>query len=252
MDRLTLIHKGTGTAAILGIHGILGVPSHFDWMLPAFPEAFSIYSLQLPGHGGTVADFSHSSLKQWIQHVNDAVEELSLNHSHIILLGHSLGTLLSVQAALAYPDKVHSLIAFSMPLSIFMHPKMWLRCLSVIYRPYAAHDVWTKASLESYGTQRDPKLWRYIAWIPRFLELFYISRKTCLLADTIPQPVYCFQSQKDELVSSRSLSYLKRIPHLHLRVLEESGHYYYPEEDRKQVLLALSSISEKILTSLHS
>ena len=70
------IVSGADTA-VLFIHGIAGTPRHFDPFLPLVPEGYSAVSLLLPGHGGTVRDFSRASMAGWETHVQRTVQELA-------------------------------------------------------------------------------------------------------------------------------------------------------------------------------
>ena len=51
--------------AILFIHGIVGTPDHFLDLLPLVPSDWSYANILLPGHGGSVGDFSRSSMALW-------------------------------------------------------------------------------------------------------------------------------------------------------------------------------------------
>lgn len=60
---------GNGDTAVLLIHGIVGTPRHFDFLKDSFPADWTLRSIQLDGHGGTVADFAHTSCDKWKQQV---------------------------------------------------------------------------------------------------------------------------------------------------------------------------------------
>ena len=51
--------------AVLMIHGIAGSPAHFRDLIPVIPADWSVYNILLDGHGGTVSDFSRTSMKKW-------------------------------------------------------------------------------------------------------------------------------------------------------------------------------------------
>ena len=58
-------------AAILFVHGIVGTPNHFAEFVQRVPEDISVWNVLLDGHGGSVQDFSHTSIlrpeKSYIQ-----------------------------------------------------------------------------------------------------------------------------------------------------------------------------------------
>ena len=53
------------STAILFVHGIVGTPDHFLDLLPLIPDSWSYVNILLPGHGGSVGDFSRSSMALW-------------------------------------------------------------------------------------------------------------------------------------------------------------------------------------------
>ena len=62
--------------AILFLHGIIGSPDHFGFLLPRIPKSWSVYNLLLHGHGGSVRDFSRSSMAKWETQVNEVLSRL--------------------------------------------------------------------------------------------------------------------------------------------------------------------------------
>ena len=63
------IVPGAGTAVLM-VHGIVGTPRHFDWLIPEFDETWSVYNILLDGHGGSVDDFAETSMKKWKEQVH--------------------------------------------------------------------------------------------------------------------------------------------------------------------------------------
>ena len=78
--------------AILFIHGIIGTPDQFNDLIPFVRKDISIYNILLDGHGKGVRDFASTSMKKWEKQVENAVEELALNHERIIIVGNSKGS----------------------------------------------------------------------------------------------------------------------------------------------------------------
>ena len=73
--------------AILFVHGIVGTPDQFSALLPLVPQEWSCVNLLLPGHGGSVSDFSHASMAQWRQYVAHQIDVLASTHSRVLLAG---------------------------------------------------------------------------------------------------------------------------------------------------------------------
>ena len=59
--------------AVLFIHGIIGTPRQFDFLIKEVPENYSVYNMLLSGHGKGVKDFSKTNMKNWEKEVKEAL-----------------------------------------------------------------------------------------------------------------------------------------------------------------------------------
>lgn len=215
---------------VLFIHGIVGTPNHFNEFVSSVPESLSVYNMLLDGHGKGVKDFSKTSMKIWENQVSSVVEELSITHEKIYIVAHSLGTLLAIEQAIK-AQNVCNLFLLAVPLSLSLKPKMLINSLKVYFDNIRPDDYEALAAKKCYGIEGDKNPFHYIRWIPRFLELLIKIRKTCKILNLLSTPCLVYQSKKDEMVSSMSIKYLKQNSCIRINQLENSGHYYYPEED---------------------
>jgi len=84
------------------------------------------------------------------------------------------------------------------------------------------------AARSAYSIEQDKRLWRYLGWIPRYLELLREAKRQRRLIADVETPCRVFQSAKDELVSLRSCRYIEQNRMIKLSKLPGSGHSYYP------------------------
>ena len=216
--------------AILFIHGIVGTPIHFNEFVSLVPESFSVYNLLLDGHGKSVKDFSKTSMKKWEAQVASVVEKLSLTHEKIYIVAHSLGTLLAIDQAIK-TKKVCKLFLLAVPLQLSLKPKMASNSLKVYLGKIRPDDYEALAAKKCYGIAKDKNPFHYIGWIPRFLELFAKIRKARQTVNSLNTTCLVYQSGKDEMVSRKGEKFLENNPYVSIKVLENSGHYYYYKED---------------------
>ena len=217
--------------AVLFIHGIAGTPRHFDPFLPLVPEGYSVVSLLLPGHGGTVRDFSWASMAGWETHVQRTVQELAAGHERIFLAAHSMGTLFAIEQAIREP-KVKGLFLLAVPLRLSLKLQLAENSAKVFFDRIAPEDAVAQAARDCYGIERDGNVLHYLGWIPRYLELFRKIRETRALLPRLNTPGLVFQSAQDEMVSPKALRELEAVKSLAVSVLPDSTHYYYAPEDR--------------------
>ena len=84
------------TTAVIFIHGILEGPFQFhELATKALEQGMATFGILLPGHGKSAEDFANSNRQQWINYVDKVIKEISQNYPNIILVGHSMGALLS-------------------------------------------------------------------------------------------------------------------------------------------------------------
>lgn len=230
-QEITRIVPGA-TYAVLMIHGILGTPDHFAELIPLVPESWSLHAVLLPGHGGKVEDFSHSSMKQWKAHVFSRLEELLESHERVIIAAHSMGTLFAIQASLRYPGRIPALFLLGSPLRVFVRPKSAVDAVLMSVFGYVnAKDQSAADMRRGCSVEADWRVWKYPFWIPRFLELFKEIWDTRKLLGQITVPTQVFQSRHDELVHPSSYDDFLGYDAITVTMLEDSGHFGYREKD---------------------
>ena len=216
--------------AVLFIHGILGTPNHFRDLIPLIPDSYSIYAMVTDGHCGAVSDFSSSSLEKWEYSVQRAVDELLKTHKEIYLVGHSMGTLFSIEQAMK-EERIKGLFCISIPIKVGVRARMIPMALKIYGKKIKDDDIVTLALRECYGCTDDKNIFKYLGWIPRFLDLFKLIKRVRKNLANLNTPCVAFQSIPDELVSPKSIGILKRESNIRVEVLEKSTHFYYPENE---------------------
>ena len=224
--------KRDAHTAVLFIHGILGTPRHFDFLLPLVPDSWSAWSILLPGHGGTYSDFAESSMDMWKAYCEEALLELYESHRRVILVGHSMGTLLSVYLAKKHPDKVSEIFALAMPLCPHFTPVAMAGCLHLLFSSPDKAKGYFRSCHEACSIALTKNLFAYLRWIPRYLELFALAWETREIMSTLSAHCIAIQSRRDELVAFRSIKYTGNAETM---VLPHSRHYYYSKWDRKTI-----------------
>ena len=229
--------------AILMVHGIVGTPRHFDFLLEAITENISIVNILLPGHGSTVQDFAKASMKAWKETVEAHMAELCRTHRRVIVVAHSMGTLLTCEAAQRYPE-VKAFLFINVPLRVWVAPKLAPSALRWSFgRLIPGHptDDGLKAAASPLP---DKHLWRYLGWIPRFIELLVLCQQSKKRFETLSLPAFSFQSYDDELVRRSTSHHLLKNPNIRHIMLKGCGHLIYPPEAQAQMQNALKTLLE--------
>ena len=235
--------EGADTA-VLFMHGICGSPIHFDTVLPmvdCVQENWSVYALRYPGHGGTADDFAASSMKQWRDYAGEVFRKLAQTHERIILVGHSMGNLFAMQLAADHPQKIPFVFMLAVPMRPWPSLTAVINLSKMGFGKLNMDDPVEASYIRACGIRTTRKLWKYIGWVPRIVELFREAYKTEKRMGEISVPLVAIQSRKDEMVSSRTLTVLRKNGIHDVILLPDSTHFYYAPEDKKQVLREFSS-----------
>lgn len=216
--------------AILFVHGIVGTPNHFANFISLVPGDVSVYNILLDGHGGSVRDFSHTSMQKWERQVRDAVDELTLSHTEVYIVAHSMGTLFAIDRAIEN-EAVKGLFLFAVPLKIAPKPRMVSNLCKVYFDKIKPDDAVALAAKRCYGIAQDKNPFHYVGWLPRYFELFAKAKQTRARLSMLQTPTVAYQSARDELVSGKSAKMLKQNTSVSVVELQNSGHYYYAPND---------------------
>ena len=219
--------------AVLLIHGICGSPAHFAGLLPLIPPDWSVYNILLDGHSGTVGEFGRSSMEKWKTQVENLLEKLFREHSRVFLVGHSMGTLFAIRAAVGNAERVPGLFLLAVPLRPHLPLSTMLTCLRVAWGNLRPDDAAAWAMRNDTGIQLTRRLWQYIPWAPRMVELLAECSRVRRLLPRLQVKTLAFQARGDELVSIRTVDDLHKNPWIHTTVLEESGHFAYGSGDTR-------------------
>lgn len=231
---------GAKTAFIF-IHGIMGTPDHFDALIPLVSDGVSVYNILLDGHGKKVMDFTCSSMKKWRTQVEVLFERISPMYEKIVLVGHSMGTLFSIQTAVRHPEKIPFVFLLASPMQVGLRPVMVANALRVALSRIDESDPLQLATKNATSIQPDARLIPYVTWVPRFLELFREIADTRKLLPGLTVPVIAYQSHMDEMVSRKAAEILKDSGKVQVHVLPDSTHFYYPEMDKQTLLEGFSA-----------
>lgn len=104
------VSRGKGAPVIL-IHGMAASLHDWDDLIPALNEAgYSAHALDLLGHGESPKPEERLYEIEWLyEHLSAWMDSLALGEP-AVLVGHSLGGYLAMEAARRRPEKVRSLV----------------------------------------------------------------------------------------------------------------------------------------------
>jgi len=226
---------------VIFIHGFMGSPGQFaGYAKIVHQHGLSAAALLLPGHGGSAKDFGTGTFELWQGHVNSEIERFFQSYSDIWLVGHSMGGLLSINAAVKYSKHVRGIFVIACP---FRLTTLSLHSLKIrLIQIFAGKKNPIKATyLGRAGVPVSPRLIWNTASPAKELRMRLMPAAINNLAN-VRIPVLAVYSTSDELTSIRSLETLKSGlsgTQFEQIVLTDSLHGYYPEHERVIIEKAL-------------
>ena len=228
---------------VLFIHGFMSSPRQFDkFVETVHSTGCSAAALLLPGHGGRAKDFATGSFDIWQSHVNSEVERFSQDYNRIWLVGHSLGGLLALNAAVRYSSHVRGVFTIATPfkLIVFSSHSAKVRMRQIV----SGKNSPLKAV---YLANNSIKLSPDLIWcfIKPAVEMKKIIQATKNNLPNIRAQVTSVYSKSDELTSFESLQILKSgltgVPFNQL-ILTDSLHGYYPQHEQALIEQELTKL----------
>lgn len=221
---------------VIIVHGIQGSPGLYDWLEQYAAARADVQNLLLPGHGGCVGDFIRSGMAQWLSFVEEAALAARARYRRVVYVGHSMGCLLGLEAALKHPGIFDSMILLACPLRVKFTWR-YFKYNFLAACPWPSSDIYVNAARKGNSVSSRTPL-GYLAAAPQFVQL--LREISALRRRLTPPgiPVTAFFGEIDEIVSPRAPQELRRIG-ADVRILPGCSHNYFPESARDSILHAL-------------
>jgi carboxylesterase len=103
-----------GRTGVLLVHGLAGTPNEVRLLGRSLQGAgFEVHGVQLAGHCGTLDDLVATRWKDWTESVHAAAQQLRARVDRLVVIGLSMGAVLSLELAATRPDLVDGVGALS-------------------------------------------------------------------------------------------------------------------------------------------
>ncbi len=153
--------KGKKTKGVLFIHGFASSPQIFRKYGQMFlQEGYVVSAVRLAGHGTSEAHLATTTAVDWYLSAREKYIELQSQCEKVIIVAHSMGTLLAIMLASIYP--IESMVLLSSPIYVRDRPlyrvNYLLRPVShlVKYWPLEKKQVQVLDKLGIYAYRKNP------------------------------------------------------------------------------------------------
>lgn len=154
-------------------------------------QCYRARTVLLPGHGTRAGDLLTTRHAHWRNTVQYAIDQASAEHDHVVVVGYSLGAVLTLNEALKNNDTIDAVIAFS-PAYHLSAQKLarWAPLMHPIVR-------WVDRGIADDAMRYEAMPTRGVAETVRAMRAL---NKTLAKSDGVTQPWLMIQSMDDAVV----------------------------------------------------
>jgi pimeloyl-ACP methyl ester carboxylesterase len=242
--QLHYLDYGTvGRPPMLCVHGGAAHAHWFDFFAPGFSANYHVRALDLPGHGDSAwMDPPIYGYEHYASHLAEVTQKLDMQG--LILVGHSMGGMVTIVHTALHPGRVRALIVVDSTLRMTADRVAALR--DVGSRPgsrYATHEEFlAHYRLRPAGTSAAQEIIRHLAerggrqlpdggWIHKFDRNVYAQRNGI---DGIPYwsritvPTLLVKCGRSNRITPEMLAEVRaHCPHVELAEVPHSDHHVF-------------------------
>ncbi|MCP4037077.1 MAG: alpha/beta hydrolase [bacterium] len=222
--RLTL--SGNGPPDFLCLHGLVDRIEIWDHLGPSLSQRGRVACLDQRGHGGSEAPPGPYRREDLAADIAAVIHELGAEKA--VLVGHSMGGIMSMATALAYPDQVAGLVLIGTASQCNEKTAGWYERIARAGEedgnPGLVRAIYGEKSRKVI--QGDPK---GIAEVTRTLGSLYEDPLTPKLA-AVTCPVLLIVGDKDPMGSKASSIIAEQLADAELVTVPDCGHWVHVSE----------------------
>jgi sigma-B regulation protein RsbQ len=242
LSRSNVHVSGRGQQAVVLLHGLGCNQTVWQPLLPAFEPHYRVVRLDLVGTGGSqLGEYSRERHGSLAGHATDLLDVLqALELTKVVFIGHSIGAMIGVLAAVREPARFASLVLLS-PSPRFLNGRDYAGGFEhadveeLLASLESDHDEWAQAfapvavgdpnrpdlimALSNSFASTNPGVLRHLARVAFFND----SRLVLPLLNT---PALIVQPARDVMVPLGVGYYLnEQLPDSQLVIIDTSGHF---------------------------
>jgi carboxylesterase len=242
---------GKGETAKIGclvIHGFTGAPKEMRWLGDYLNHlGYTVCGIRLNGHATRPEDMIRSRWQDWLLSVEDGYNLLRSNSDQIILLGLSMGGVLSLIGASRFP--VRGVVAMSTPYKLPDHPLLRVALPVSWFFPYLR-----KGKGKPGSDWFDQEAWKQHVAYPKnpIRAIAELKKLLGVMRGTLPQvkaPVLLIHSRDDNYVIHDSMERIHAAlgsSDKNMVWVEGGGHVITEEPTREKVFKAAADFIMRV------
>lgn len=225
---------------VLFLHGIQGSPCQFQYLTAGLPEDVDYMCALLPGHGGSVQTFRRSGSREWLAHFRAICRSICPKYKDVYFVGHSLGCLIGMEAAASGDAHFKAMLLIACPLKIRPTPRYLAVGWQAMRKKFPSSDTAAAAKRANSIAVRHPL--ELLTCAKPYASLLRMISRAGKTLPAVRASIVMIQSDRDEIVSMRSLKICKRARESRAIIVPDSGHFYYSPAAQMQIRQELAEL----------
>jgi carboxylesterase len=241
----------------LVIHGFMASPGEVAWLGQYLAkQGYTVYVPRLTGHGIDPKHMQRMRWQDWYGHVLDAYYLLRQQCEKVIVIGHSMGGLLSI--LLAANETVDAVVLSATPISLGERDSslQFTRLIDLV-RPYTYHPSETElnAVIEKEQKRRGDSIIvsrvHYPKWSTRAVYEYYrLERVAKRQLSGVTKPLLLVYAEQDDtgiVKDAETIAARVRSSKIEKHILKDGGHIIFQDADRDEAFQAVADFVARII-----
>lgn len=227
---------------VLLLHGFTSGKHAVDGLVPHLQKLNIPYQMPfLRGHGTRFQDLQGVSYKDWVEDARKALFELSKNVDKVIVVGLSMGGLVTLKLAMDYPDKIAGVVTVAAALKFADPLAGFSKILAKIVPYWPGPKTFNDKVLAKKSTN--------YKWFPTkaFVSLYDFSKVIEKDLPKVKVPILVIHSKEDHVITPASANIIYEkvaSPYREIKWFYKSGHEMMQDMEAEQVF---NTIDEFVL-----
>ena len=225
---------------VVFVHGIQGSPRQFRNITSTIPKSIDYMCVLLPGHGCSLKSFRRNGRREWASYFSTLTIDLRKRYSRIYFVGHSMGCLIGIDAAVRGEIVFDGMLLVACPLRIRFNLRYLAMGLKAI-KHQKPSNVYIRAMQDANSIDIHNPL-GLLTCIKPYAGLIALMIRANRHVLNLNTSVCMIQSDADEIVSARSAKVAAKNKRIKTIVVSESSHFYYSSEALSVIQCELAAL----------
>jgi len=222
--------------AVLFIHGFLCSARFFDQIKAELADTEAdLVSISLAGHDASYEDFRSNCWRDWQESADLKLRELSDTYDRVLLVGHSMGGLIALRAAVAMPEKVIGVVGIGFPIKISLGPR-WIKLNAAATKPKVPGEDPRVTAAREFAGVPIRSVGDYFKTLPQNIGFLKTAGAARREISQLRAPLTVINFERDEIVAPSVPRFVKdRLPGAEIAMLPKSYHFLFAEDERRRI-----------------